>query len=171
MRVLLAAAITIDGKMTLDSQPGSSWTSREDQQFFQTLKTEVDVIVMGRKTWEVIKDSIVPSTRPIRYIMSHSITHRSTRDTIIFTDLTPSALYEEFLHKKYDTILIAGGSEINSLWLTHHLVDELYITIEPYLAGSGVPFMSTVKGFLDTYHLTSMKQLNTTGTILLHYSR
>ena len=68
----------------------------------------------------------------------------------------------------YKKILLVGGATINGLFLKENLVDELYLTIEPKIFGSG---KNIIEGqLLDSkLKLLNIQKINKEGTLLLKY--
>jgi dihydrofolate reductase len=64
--------------------------------------------------------------------------------------------------------LLVGGATINGLFLKHNLVDELFLTIEPKIFGSGKN-MTEGKLLNSKLQLKSVKKINKIGTLLLKY--
>ena len=65
-------------------------------------------------------------------------------------------------------VLLAGGAETNAQFFDAGLVDEMYLTVEPLLLGSGLP----LTGFLQNavqLKLMESTTLNDRGTVQLHY--
>jgi len=65
-------------------------------------------------------------------------------------------------------MLLVGGSTVNTLFLKHSLVDELYITTEPYIFGTGKTIVEDEDLYVSL-KLISFKKLNKQGTLRLKY--
>jgi dihydrofolate reductase len=64
-------------------------------------------------------------------------------------------------------LALGGGASVYGQFLNAGLVTDVYLTVEPFLFGGGVPL---AQGFdRVALKLESVKQLNS-QTILLHYS-
>lgn len=163
IKTILIAAISADGKIAERADQSSlDWTSKEDTQFFVERTKEAGVVIMGRKTFETIGRSlkdrlIVVMTRGEGGEAMEGVEHTNRAPKIILQDLEA---------RGYEQAAICGGAEIYSLFLRAGLVDELFLTIEPVLFGSGTPLVS---GF-DRLNLELMdsRPLNAQA-ILLHY--
>ena len=84
-----------------------------------------------------------------------------------FTNESPKILTQR-LEKKYNTMLLVGGGEINALFLKSKLVNELHLTLEPLLFGTGKPLVAPLP--LDiSPKLISSKKINARGTLSLVY--
>src|SRR4029077_13639552 len=54
MRVLILAAITVDGKIARADAEFTGWSSHEDKRLFARTSREAGVVVMGRRTFETL---------------------------------------------------------------------------------------------------------------------
>jgi dihydrofolate reductase len=165
MRVLIIAAITLDGYLSHCVSESSSWTSREDKLFFKK-KTLVEnnAVIIGRKTYETI-----PAGLPGRnlYVLTKSVGERKSVEGTVFFDGEVESLLRQLEKKRVTECWVAGGREIYSLFMRKKLVHELYVTIEPVVFGKGVPFFSELDSdrclkLIEHYHINE-------NSIGLHY--
>jgi dihydrofolate reductase len=71
--------------------------------------------------------------------------------------------------KGYREMLLVGGSAISSLFFQQNIIDEVWITLEPYIFGRGKNLVQ--ESNLDlTLKLINITKLNKKGTLLLKYS-
>lgn len=130
-------------------------------------------MAMGRTTYELNREAIQKAyqARRLRKIMTRAPekwVHDTKADSIEFTNATPKALIEELATRGYQRCAILGGTQVYSNFLAADLVDELWITIEPHIFGSGKKLAS---GNLDaTFKLLSHENLSE-QTLLLKYAR
>lgn len=69
---------------------------------------------------------------------------------------------------KYKTVAVLDGGAVYRFMLESGLLDEIFITVEPLIFGRGKEMF--VGGTRTTrVSLLSVKRLNQTGTLLLHY--
>jgi len=167
MSIQLVMALSADGKIARSSHELSlDWTSKEDTQFFVKKTKEAGCMVMGRATFETIG-------KPLKDRLLLVI----TRSPEIYTDIpgqveylnpaTPQEVIERARAAGYQNMVVAGGAHVNSFFLKAGAVDELFLTIEPCLFGSGVGLADDVT--LNTkLALVEITPLNE-GTITLHY--
>lgn len=134
MRVLLLAAITVDGKIARDAHELSNWTSREDKRIFVRTTRESGVLIMGRSTYETLpgpllgRHHVILTTRP----------PADTPEEVEFTDAAPAEVLSRLAERGYSTVVVAGGASVYRQFLAAGLVDELWLTIEPLTFGAGV---------------------------------
>lgn len=164
MKVFLIAALTADGFIGRNASHLADWTSPEDKKLFVKLTKEAGVLVMGSRTFATIGRAL-----PGRKIFVYTSKPEAFAavDGVEATNEDPAALVARLQTDGTSGLAICGGASIYSLFMQSGVVDELYLTIEPVLFGTGVPLfgneMETELALLDT------RQLND-NTVLLHYS-
>lgn len=165
MKTFLIVAVSANGMIAQTAgQQSLDWTSKEDLAFFVSKTKEVGVVILGRKTFEMIGK---PLKGRLNMVMTSSTEGKASELGVLeYTSADAAEILRDLEARGYKQAAICGGSEIYSLFLREGLVDELYLTVEPVLFGSGVPL---THGFdrlnlelLDTTMLNAQ-------AILLHY--
>lgn len=169
----LIAAQSIDGYIARPNQPGTDFCSDADAQFLRNSLKEFDSLIMGRKTYDTLRNRILNSdtTRYLRKILTRSpqqFASDTRSDLIEFTDQVPSSILAELIDRGRDRTALLGGGEIYTAFLTAGLVDELWITIEPYLFGDGTPLFTQTQEL--TFELESATSLGD-RSVLLKYKK
>jgi dihydrofolate reductase len=184
MSVFLIASISVDGFISptgLDLEgPSTYWTSREDTEFFKAKTKEAGVVIMGRTTWESIPEkyrplkdrlNIIYTSQPETIQDSSPLTEfinlkSNIINRTITTNLRPQKVIELITANGKKHIAICGGTSIYTQFLQEGVVDELFLTIEPVVFGTGTPLFDKQ---LDTkLHLVSIIELSK-NTQVLHY--
>ncbi|HEU4914239.1 MAG TPA: dihydrofolate reductase family protein [Candidatus Saccharimonadales bacterium] len=163
MKVFIVAAITADGFIGRTADHLADWSSKEDKKLFIKLTKEAGTMVMGSKTFATIGRAL-PGRKTIVYT-------REPRESdivdVTFTNEPPADLVSRLTSEGHESLAICGGASIYSLFMESGVVDELYLTVEPVVFGTGVPlFGHTLENGLT---LLSAESLNP-NTVLLHYS-
>ena len=167
-KYIAIAAVTIDGKIAKHSSHETDWTSREDKDFLHAKLDECDLVIVGRKTYDLAR-------KPLG-IRNCLVFTREVKDEKVtgskLTYCNPAAFdFQMYVQKKgYKKIAILGGKEIYSYFLAHDLLDEMYLTVEPIIFGSGLNLFDTNTKSMN-YKLKSIKRLNQEGALLLHYKK
>jgi len=160
MKTFIIAALSADGFIARDTHELADWTGSEDKKLFVELTKRAGVMVMGNTTFKTIgralpgRDTIVYSRQQIAI------------DGVTVTDEAPADLVQRLRTEGRQELAICGGAAIYTLFLRAGVVDELYLTVEPCLFGTGVPlFTESIQADLK---LLETRQLND-NVILLHY--
>jgi len=166
MRSIAIAATTLDGKIALERDHFSDWTSPEDKAFMRKLLDEADVIVVGNNTYKTAEK---PLSRRNCIVLTSSIAAvERKRDNLLLWN--PKGAPHSSILQNYRMIAVLGGAKTYSYFLENNLLDELYLTIEPIVFGHGVSLFDHSQHVPACFSLLSMQKLNANGTVLLHYS-
>ncbi len=173
MKIILAFVTSTNGKITKGSDPDIyKWTSSEDsERFFGWIK-ENKAIIMGSGTYDANKEKIKRNPGKLRIVMTHNPEKYATEqipDVLEFTDKSPQEIVADFERRGYTQALHLGGSQAASVFLKENLINELWLTLEPYIFGEGQPLFEMV-GLERKLKLLSTEQLNDQGTLLLKYN-
>jgi len=165
MRCIAIAAITIDGKIALDANHFSDWTSPEDKVLMRALLDKSDAVVVGNNTY---KTAVEPLSKRNCIVLTASVvtTERKNDKLLLWNPVTTTF---EAVAGEYKNIAILGGAKTYSYFLQHDLLDELYLTIEPLVFGRGIGLFEHPGGEPSQFKLVSMEKLNENGSVLLHY--
>ncbi len=141
-------ATSLDGYIA-DEHGGIDWlhsipNPNNDDMGYVNFTNGIDALVMGRTTFETVCGFDVdwPYQKPV-FVLSNSLdrVHTAYKDKV---ELVKGPLTEvlEKIHKKgYHNLYIDGGRTIQS-FLKEDLIDEMTITIIPYLLGAGIPLFN-----------------------------
>jgi dihydrofolate reductase len=170
MYVTLIAVISLDGKLTKANETDQNWASKEDHEHLTKLIDNNNLLIMGRNTYEIVKSK--PKEGKLKIVLTSDPKKFSDQhlDGIEFSNENPNQLIKRLESLGYKKVLILGGSKIYGLFLKYDLVDEIELTVEPYIFGSGTPFISIDK-LNKKLKLNKVSKLNENGTILLNYSK
>ncbi|ATC65756.1 deaminase [Nibricoccus aquaticus] len=171
MRVTLIAAQSLDGFITKHAAPGSDFASSADQVHLRNALAGFDCSVMGAETYRTARTQIRERLTPprLRTVLTRS-PQNFAADTLPglleFSSASPAQLLADLSARALRRCALLGGAQIHSLFLNSHLIDELWLTVEPALFGRGTPLLAQAT---DTrLRLLSQEKL-AADTILLKY--
>lgn len=167
MKISIIVAISLDYRIT-DINGSTSWTSKEDQDHLKYLIKQSDILIMGRKTYDVFKDKIQLSYSKQRIVLSREIKHSLDFKSLKFTRQKPQEIIESLDSQK--NVLILGGNQIYDLFLRDDLVDNIYLTIEPVKLNTGLQITSMLINPAG-FKLKNTKTINKQGTVIKHYEK
>jgi dihydrofolate reductase len=171
MKTILVFVSTLDGKITKWGYPiVRSWTSKEDQDYFSSLMKNSRLVITGSNTFN--NDPIRPSANHLLLVMtSHPEKYKLREEPgrLEFTNLSPKELYQRYKAGGYDQMVVLGGPHIATSFLKDQLIDELWLTFEPRIFGSGGNFV--IEDKLDIrLNLLSFEKVNEAGTLITKYA-
>lgn len=163
---------SINGKITQGNDADiKKWTSEEDGKHFRTMIENASLIVMGSTTYDAAKESLKFKDGQLRVILTHhpeNYANEIIPGKLEFSSESTRDLVQRLESMGYTEMLLAGGGEINKLFYEEKLVTDLYLTIEPKMFGQGKILVGE-GDFSLQMKLESVQQLNSEGTLLLHY--
>lgn len=160
-KISVFIATSLDGFIAREDG-GLDWLDRANEKVpegedcgYHEFFDSVDVLVMGRKTYEKVltfgewpyrkKPVIIMSRKPIKIpiVIKETVSHSSE---------SPKVLTERLLKKGNQRLYIDGGRTVQS-FLSDGLVTDLTITIIPIILGSGIPLFSQIKNDIMLKHV------------------
>lgn len=171
MKIILIFVSTLDGKVTKWGEPHvSSWSSHQDQDYYKNVLNESRLIVMGSNTFNA--DTFKPSANHQLIIMTrHPGKYKNLEvpGQLEFTNELPLKLIARFRNKNHKQMLVVGGPHVATSFLKEQLIDELWLTIEPKIFGTGSNFATDVN--LDiNLRLLHFEKVNEQGTLITKYA-
>lgn len=179
-RKINITAITVaslDGRFTRGNEKNVyHWSSPEDFTHFSTIRAQHNLIIMGSGTFEYAikyqESGLKPEPERLRIVMTRDpqkYKQYAVPGQIEFTNESPKELITNLEKRGNKKLLFAGGHNLFAPFLEEGLIDELYITIEPRIFGTG-SILHTTKDLDIKLQLVEIKQLNSQGTLLLRYN-
>ncbi|MBF6614019.1 MAG: dihydrofolate reductase [Chloroflexi bacterium] len=166
MKIMLLAAVTIDGKIARNETHFVDWSSREDKKIFFAASKRAGVIVLGHNTYKTLP---APLPGRLHVVLSTTIEDKVSQPGLIeFTNLPPEEIVRDLEARGYTEAVLTGGAQINALFLKSGLVDEIWLTVEPLIFGVGLDLFRGVQ-FDQRARLIHVEQLNDSGTVHLRY--
>jgi dihydrofolate reductase len=164
---------SVNGKITRGDDPEvTHWTSPEDSALFKAFKKNFRLIVRGSKTYEASRKQLTLTKGTLNVVLTRN--PDTYHDDAIpgrleFTSESPKELISRLEKKGYKEMLLTGGSDINALFLQAGLINEIHLTIEPKIFGTGKNLFGEL-ALEATLQLTDIKQMNDRGTLHLVYT-
>ncbi len=170
MKTILIFVSSLDGKVTRWGEPNvSRWSSHEDQEYFKKIRGVSRLIVMGSNTYMV--EQTKPSPNHHVVVLTHypeTYNHAMVPGQLEFCDETPAEVIKRFEKEGSEQMLVIGGPHVASSFLKAQLIDELWLTLEPRIFGTGDSFVTAEQ--LDiSLRLLSFEKVNESGTLITKY--
>jgi dihydrofolate reductase len=171
MKIILVFVSTLDGKVTKWGDPKvKKWSSSEDKKYFRKVWNDARLIVMGSNSFKA--ESVNPIRNHLLIVMTHQPHYYksfSVPGKIEFSDESPVQLASRLESEGYEQMLLVGGPKVATSFLREDLVDELWLTIEPLIFGSG-NIIFTEENLDIKLKLLSLEKVNDTGTLITRYA-
>ncbi len=171
MKVVLVFVSTLDGKVTKWGNPHvKDWSSQKDQDYYKKLWNDARLIIMGSSTFNA--EHFSPSSNHLLVVMTNHFSKYKEYEVagqLEFTDKSPLELIEQYKRKGFETMVVIGGAHVATSFLKEQLIDELWLTIEPKIFGTGGSFV--IEENLDiNLQLISCEKVNEQGTLITKYA-
>jgi len=140
MKIVIVMAQTIDGKIGKDSEHEASWTSKADKKAFVAETKKHGALIMGSSTFDTIgrplpgRLNLILTSKPEKY------KDKVQEGLLEFTSGTPEEIVAMLEKRGFESAALGGGAKTNSAFLRAGVVDEILLTIEPLVFGSGINF-------------------------------
>lgn len=164
MKLILYMVMSADGVVAKDAVTDiRAWSSPEDRIFFLRQVAACDAAIMGRRSYnpEVISGKT--------YLLTHDPTACAADTGVQSLSGSAREIYARIEADGSQTTALLGGPETNHAFLKENLVDEMFLTIEPVLLGTGLHL--SARELDSRWMLTETIPLNQTGTVVMHYRK
>jgi dihydrofolate reductase len=166
VKYIAFVAASIDGRIAESRDSGVDWTSKEDWNFFQQSLTKMDAVIVGHNTFKLANDRL---KRRNTIVLTSKINTLKSSGSVVFFNPKQNNLKSFLQAKNYKKVGILGGPKVYNFFLENKMLDELFVTIEPYIFTNGIAMFSGNKFKKYKFSLQSIKRLNKIGSILLKY--
>ena len=173
MKTLVYIGTSLDGFIARENGDFdwlSQFANDEAIQSYNEFMDKIDVIVMGRGTYEkVLTFPTFPYSKKV-YVLSKSIMDipRILTEQVTIFAMKPSDIIIYLSDKGYSNIYVDGGKVIQD-FLKEDLINELIISKAPILLGSGIPLFGYLGTDLQFNHVRTTVQSN--GLVRSYYVR
>ena len=167
-RVRYSVAMSLDGFIAGLSGE-CDWIIVDPEIDFKTIYSQFDAMVVGRRTFEVMKKAGNASSSPGMQVFVFSRTLRQEDNPGVTIVDDPEALVAELGATPGKDVWLYGGGSLFGSFVEHRLVDTVEVAVIPVLLGEGVPLLPPPAKQL-ALKLTGHTLLAQTGTMLLEYA-
>ncbi len=128
-----------------------------DDMGYNNLMEEIDAIVMGRNTFEVVLDfgGEWPYSKPV-FVLSNTLEFLPKRleQKVFLIKGSPQEVLLKIHRQGYTNLYIDGGRTVQD-FLKQDLIDELRLSTIPVLLGGGIPLFGELPQLLDFEYVKS----------------
>ena len=167
-RVRYSVAMSLDGFI---AGPGgeADWILMDPEIDFNAMYGQFDTMVMGRRSFEVMRGAGGGGSQPGMQVFVVSRTLRQADHPNVMVIDDPERLMAELRSKPGKDVWLWGGGSLFRSFAELELVDTVEVAVIPVLLGEGVPLM-TPPAKQVALKLTGHKLYARTGTMALEYA-
>ena len=127
-----------------------------------------DVVLMGRKTYEVGLQEGITNPYPTldQYVFSRTLRESPDKQVKLITENAVQTV-KSLKQKSGKGIWLCGGSDFASMLMEANLIDKLIVKLNPVVFGSGIPLFS--EDIKQTALKLTDSKVYKSGHILLYY--
>lgn len=166
-RIRYAVAASLDGYIA-GPEDEFDWIPNEPDVDFAAFTAEFDAFLMGRRTYEVVRDTGGEAMPGEVFVFSRTLRPEDHPGVTIVADRVEAWLDELRRRRGKDIWLFGGGDLFRSL-LELGQVDTVEVAVLPILLGGGVPLLPSPAA-RQALTLTEHRVYEKTGTALLRYA-
>jgi len=157
-------AITANGYIAKENDD-TPWSDEEWEAFNEIVKRTKNEVI-GRRTLELFGEKGIEAMGSPFIVVLSSKESTNHNKNIKFVS-TPQEALKLLKEQGFEEALVAGGSILNTSFMKEGLVDEIYLDVEPFIFGKGIPLFQP-EGFEYKLELLETNKLSS-QTIQLHY--
>lgn len=166
MKVTLYMAMSLNGYIA-EENGSEDFLSHANWEKFCSLAQEYGNFIVGRKTYEAVKSWNegfgFDDLKGIKRVIISQDSSYKLDDGYILANSPKDALAKL---QDCESVLVTGGSTINTAFIQENLLDEVILNIEPALIGKGLPLFAQ-DDFSKKLNFVSSNDSN--GIVTLHY--
>jgi dihydrofolate reductase len=158
MKLSVFCGVSVDGFL---ARPNHALdflrTGEQEPHGFEEFYGSVDVVVIGRKTFEVVLTfgKWFYGKKPVMVLSSHPLDFSSVQGGVVEQmSGEPAEIVRQIKARGFQHAYIDGGITIQR-FLTAGLIDRLVITRVPVLIGEGIPLFGPVPRDIDLRHVAT----------------
>src|SRR5687767_11848921 len=173
-KILVSMMVSADGFIEDSNRELSAFKDDDEVlKYFEDLLDSVDIIMFGRRAYELMVDYWPKATGPIADKMNKKpkiVFSRTLQSVGWNTRLIKGNIQEEILKLRNEggkDIVLYAGADMLSTFIKYDLVDEYRLAIYPVVLGKGTPL------FKDISHAMPLKLVGTkefkSGVVVMTY--
>ncbi|MGL5955117.1 MAG: dihydrofolate reductase family protein [Brevinema sp.] len=167
-KVILYIAQSLDGYIA-DPDGGIQWLPQNVGEkmgaFYEEFISNIDLILMGRKTYDQIITTLSPDAWPYPTRIDYKVWTSRKLPNQHSTDSDITLFLEQ---EKDKNIWLLGGGHFIHQWIEQDLIDEYIICIVPTILGQGIRLFPQANNSIS---LRLINVIHEDHTVLLHYKK
>ena len=143
MKATLYIESSLNGKMT-EGQTNSSWVSEHDEIMFARTCQEIGCVLVGRQTFDQYQGVVYPVPETQNVVLTSNQDRPDQKNVTFRNDLSSALQTIEDLG--FDRFVVVGGAQVIKQCLDHKIVDQVLLSLHPYIFGNGLSIVGEYEG-------------------------
>lgn len=165
MNIIMQPAISLDGFISLPNGDSYSWVNQEDEARYSKAVQQAGCLIVGRNTFDQYVDDFNARVGVVNFVCSNS--PGEDTDTVKYVSGSPTDIIKHIEQYGFTELVVCGGGEINGMLAEAGLVDEIVISIQPAVLGSGIPLFGSFKPNMQLELVSTNEDIK--GVVQNHY--
>lgn len=168
-QVRYSVAASLDGYIA-DANGGFDWIPHDPTVDFAALFDRIDTVLMGRRTFEIMRSQNEAAWKPGArvYVVSRTLAPEAAPGVTIVRE-NPVGLASSLRHETGSgEIWLFGGGQLFATLLAGRQVDAVEVAVVPVLLGGGIPLLAS--GVDRTALTLTRSHVYPSGIVMLYYS-
>lgn len=167
MKITVYLASSVNGMISQKSNV-PDWLSQEYMDGFGAITEKTKAVIMGKTTYNILAPDYLPlKDEGTLVVLTHNTSATPAQSNVIFTDKNARAIATLLESRGHKEAVIIGGTQAVSEFLKTGLVDDVILTVEPFLFDGGLPL---IKDTGDVKLILKEAKKVSDKTVQLHYS-
>jgi len=169
MKVILWMGMSLNGMIARDNNEEDFISHNTWLEWLKAVNKS-GCLVWGRKTHQIVKTwpkEYFDDIKKFRKIIVTTNTEYQVNKEFSLAK-SPQQAIEILSREGFETLVITGGSELNTSFAREGLIDEVILNVEPVIIGKGIPLFNFQDFDLKLKLITMVKV--TDNLIQLHYT-
>jgi dihydrofolate reductase len=139
-KIILCVAVSLDG--FIEGLNGEyDWCPPPSENEMNEFMKGIDVIFMGRKSYEMTGTSMFPDKQS--YVFSNTLKKAKGNTKVISREFITTV--NEIKRQPGKDIWLFGGASLTTDFINHQLVDEMWLGLVPIVLGKGKALFQNIK--------------------------
>lgn len=144
MKTILYMAMSVNGYIAR-ANGDEDFLSHKNWEAFSEIAKECGCFVIGRKTYEAVqgwgeKYSFDTIEARAKVVVTKNKDFKADEKYTVAD--SPADALAKLKALGFEKVLVTGGATINSAFMQAGLIDEIFLNVEPFVLGQGVPLFS-----------------------------
>jgi len=132
-------AISANGFIAKEDD-STNFISKAEWESYSMAVRQAGNVIMGHRTYEIItKQPEFAELKDVKVVIISRNKFRTLNKNHLVAHSTKEAIS---LLQEFREIIVAGGSQVDALFIKNKLVDEIYLDVEPIIIGKGIPLFA-----------------------------
>ncbi len=164
MKTIMAGIISLDGKIARGEKDGLDWVGTEEKGWIGKVCKESRAVVIGRRAYESIGHYV--EGMMVKVMTRHPEKYKGIEGKVEFTSRGAKEILVELFDRGFRTVIIGGGRETYSEFVSQGLVGEVWALLSPVILGKGISWMNEGVAEMTRFRLICTEKFGSDSVVV-----